>query len=111
MLKYLKIKLTPESEPVDNPNYLDCLTPEEMVSTQFVLEALNVDYDRCGIKENDKVVIRYYTDTNLDSDTRTEIEKMKIEVLVMLKGQHGDHFENFISPAIKAFDAVQLCEV
>ena len=82
-----------------------------MVSTQFVLETLNVDYDRCGVKENDKAVIRYYTDTNLDSDTRTEIEKMKIKVLRMLKEQHGDHFDNFISPAIKAFEAVQFCEV
>jgi len=47
MLKYLQIKLTADSEPIDNPNYLDCMTPEEMVSTQLVLEALNIDYDRC----------------------------------------------------------------
>ena len=111
MLKYLKIKLNPDSNPVDNPNYLDCMTPEEMVSTQFVLEALKIDYDRCGIKENDKVVIRYYTDTNLDSDTRSEIGKMKVAALGMFKKQHGSHFDTFIAPAVKAFDAVQLCEV
>jgi|SRR5579859_4991055 len=111
MLKYLTVKLTPDSEPIDNPNYLDCKTPEEMVSTQFVLEALNIDYDRCGIKENGNAVIRYYTDTNLDSNARAEIGKMKIEILGMLKQQQGDRFDNFLSPAIKAFDAVQLCEV
>jgi hypothetical protein len=111
MLKYLQIKLTADSEPIDNPNYLDCMTPEEMVSTQLVLEALNIDYDRCGIKENDQAVIRYYTDTNLDFETRTEIGKMKIAMLGMLKQQHGDHFDIFISPAVKAFDAVQLCEI
>jgi hypothetical protein len=111
MLKYLKIKLTADSEPVDNPNYLDCMTPEEMVSTQFVLDALKIDYDRCGIKENDKAVIRYYTDTNLDSDSKTEIGKMKVALLGMLKEQHGSHFDTFISPAVRAFDAVQLCEV
>jgi hypothetical protein len=109
MLKYLKIKLAPESEPIDNPNYLDCMTPEEMVSTQFVLEALKIDYDRCGVKENDKAVIRYYTDTNLDSDTRTEIGKMKVAMLDMLREQQGSHFDTFIAPTVKAFAAVQLC--
>ena len=111
MLKYLQIKLTADSEPIDNPNYLDCLTPEEMVSTQLVLEALNIDYDRCGIKENGKAVIRYFTDTNLDSCARTEIGKMKVEVLSRVKDQHGNHFAAYISPAVQAFEAVQSCEV
>jgi len=110
MLKYLKIKLTAESEPIDNPNYLDCLTPEEMVSTQFVLDALGVDYDRCGIKENNKAVIRYFTDVNLDTDTRAEIEKMKTEALRMLKEEQGDHFDLYIAPAKKAFDGVKLSD-
>jgi len=46
-----------------------------------------------------------------DVETRTEIGKMKIAMLGMLKQQHGDHFDIFISPAVKAFDAVQLCEI
>jgi hypothetical protein len=105
-MKYLQVKLAADQPPIDNPNYLDCLTPEEMVTTQMVLEVLGIDYDRTGLKENDKTIIRYYTDTNLTDDHRKEIERYKKELLENLQKDDSANLANFVEQAKKAFEGV-----
>ncbi len=97
-----------EDQPViDNPNFLDCMNPEEMISTQMVLEMLGVNYERCGLKENNKVIIRYYTDVNLTDGVRNELELMKRAASSRLK-ESPENLVKFVETAQKAFEGVEL---
>jgi hypothetical protein len=105
-MSLLQIRMGEGQPVIDNPNFLDCLNPEEMVSTQMVLEMLGVNYERCGLKEGDKAVLRYYTDVNLTDGVRSELELMKKTTLSKLK-EAPDNLSKLVEQAQKAFDGVE----
>jgi hypothetical protein len=105
-MSLLQIRMGEDQPVVDNLNFLDCLNPEEVVSTQIVLDMLGVNYERCGLKERDKVVLRYYTDVNLTDGVRNELELMKRTALSRLK-EAPDNLSKLVEQAQKAFDGIE----
>jgi len=105
-MNLLQIKMGEDQPVIDNPNFLDCFNVEEMISTQIVLEKLKVNFELCGFKEDNKVIIRYYTDVNLTDGVRSELELMKRTVLSRLKNQPED-LVKFVERARKVFDGVE----
>ena len=107
-MRFKKIKLSAHSEPIDNPNYIDCQTPEEAVAIQFAIEMLNIQYDMTVFRDVDeKMKVRYFTDTNLKDSDRQEIEKLKNEAYKLLPIQMGDGYYKsvlYVQSQIEAAD-------